>query len=135
MITLRHPTAAERRLMPELVADAFGHEHAREPRIRDAVLADPDYEAECCLVAVDGGRLVAHCAIKSTTVQLGGRALPVGRLGTVCTRPELRRQGLGRQLVTEACRRLGHLGAIKLNPAKDQYVRTFYESLGFVVAT
>jgi len=135
MITIRTPSPADRPAILDLVALAFDTPWPREAQVLAAIADDPDYAPEQAVVAYDDdGRLVGHATAKITTVSLGEVQLVVGRLGTVCTHPELRRQGLGRAIVEAAARRVEQAGAVILNPAHDAYVQRFYESMAFVPA-
>ncbi len=117
------------------MAQGFDTPWPRDPKVWRPLPKDPDYALDRAVVAYDDdGRLLGHATAKETTVSLGEVQLPVGRLGTVCTHPRHRRQGLGRAIVEAAARRVAEAGAVILNPAHDDYVQRFYESMAFVPA-
>jgi predicted N-acetyltransferase YhbS len=134
-MTYRHPTAAEREAIWDLIADSFPNPRARQPEVRASLSADPDYAPDRTIVAADEqGRIVGHAACQATELSLGGARLPVARLGTVCTAADARRQGLGARLVEAAAALAPQAAAVVLDPAPHRYVEVFYEGLGFVAA-
>ncbi|MBI5835542.1 MAG: GNAT family N-acetyltransferase [Armatimonadetes bacterium] len=132
---IHHPSLSEREPALDLVADAFGNPRARRPAVRAAVLTDPDYSAETTLLATDDdGEVVGHLATKRSAIALDGEWLSVARLGSVCSAPNRRRRGIGAALVEAAAALYPDVAAIILNPAAEEYVRVFYETLGFRAA-
>src|SRR5690606_17660554 len=60
-------------------------------------------------------------------------AEPHWHIGPLAVRPEYRRQGIGRRLMTQCCRRLDALGATAYLETDLAINVAFYETLGFVV--
>jgi GNAT superfamily N-acetyltransferase len=65
-------------------------------------LNDPRFRDELCLVARDGGRLVATAQIFDRRIRLNGRAVAAGALGSVFTHPDYRGRGVGSALISLA---------------------------------
>jgi predicted N-acetyltransferase YhbS len=62
-------------------------------------LNDPSLRDELCLVAVDRGRLVSTVQIFDRKVNLAGRAIAMGGIGSVFTLPEYRKSGVASALM------------------------------------
>ena len=68
------------------------------PGLRRA--ARPDHR----LLLVRDARLVGHLAIERRVIEVGSADVAVAGIGAVAVRPDVRRQGLGRQLIEELLR-------------------------------
>jgi predicted N-acetyltransferase YhbS len=95
----------------------------------DAIGA-PWHERSAAFVAWDGPVAVAHAGVMEFPVVLDGRKESVSGIHAVCTRPEYRRRGLSRRLVTEA---LAHAAARTKTSILGSGDRTLYERYGFRV--
>ncbi len=69
---------------------------------RRYVELDPAFEPRNVWVADRGGELVSCVQIFPRRVRIGGRALPMGGIGSVFTRPECRRRGVAGALLERA---------------------------------
>jgi len=67
-----------------------------------AVKADPHYQPEQTRVMIQDGRMVASVTNYTRQVHADGRLAQVSCIGSVCTHPDFRRQGLLRQVLDEA---------------------------------
>lgn len=61
--------------------------------------SDPAFRDELCLVARDGGRLVATVQIFDRAINLDGHAVPMGGIGSVFTLEEYRHEGVASALM------------------------------------
>jgi GNAT superfamily N-acetyltransferase len=65
-------------------------------------LNDPRFCDELCLVAREGGRLIATAQIFDRRIRLDGHAVAAGALGSVFTHPDYRGRGVGSALISLA---------------------------------
>jgi len=79
---------------------------------RRHVEEDPTFEDENVVVAEEGGELVSCVQVFPRLVHLRGRAVPMGGIGSVFTRPERRRGGLARRLVELTLERMRERGLL-----------------------
>lgn len=79
----------------------------------------------------EGGRLVSLVGCLHQTILVEGHPLPVGSIGSVCTRPEYRGRGLAGKLVSDVFRRLE---AAEVPLALVSGDRGLYKQLGCVEA-
>jgi predicted N-acetyltransferase YhbS len=79
---------------------------------RRHVEEDPTFEDENVVVAEEAGELVSCVQVFPRPVNLRGRAVPMGGIGSVFTRPELRRGGLARRLLELALERMRERGIL-----------------------
>jgi GNAT superfamily N-acetyltransferase len=73
---------------------------------------DPTFADENVVVAEEGGALVACVQIFPRPVRMRGRAVPMGGIGSVFTRPEQRRDGVSRRLLGFALERMRERGLL-----------------------
>jgi predicted N-acetyltransferase YhbS len=73
---------------------------------------DPTFEDENVLVAEEAGELVSCVQVFPRPVNLLGRAVPMGGIGSVFTRAERRRAGLARRLLELALERMHARGIL-----------------------
>ncbi|MGI4874076.1 MAG: GNAT family N-acetyltransferase [Janthinobacterium lividum] len=77
----------------------------------------------------EAGELAAYARLFAA-----GRSYAQVSIGRVVTSPRYRGHGLGRQLLGEAIAQCAaHFGQQSIKIGAQQYLRTFYESFGFVV--
>lgn len=79
---------------------------------RRHVEEDPTFEDENVVVAEEAGELVSCVQVFPRPVNLRGRAVPMGGIGSVFTRPERRRGGLARRLLELALERMRARGLL-----------------------
>lgn len=79
----------------------------------------------------EGGRLVSLVGCLHQTILVEGHPLPVGSIGSVCTRPEYQGHGLARRLVSDV---FGRLRAAGIPVALISGDRGLYKQLGCVEA-
>lgn len=60
---------------------------------------DPGFRDELCLVAHDGGRIVATAQIFDRLVNFAGQAVPLGGIGSVYTHEDARKRGVASELM------------------------------------
>jgi aminoglycoside 2'-N-acetyltransferase I len=103
-----------------MVVAAFGDE-----------FSDDDWENSCGgwrIVALDGAEPVAHAAVVTRTIQVGGRPFRTGYVEAVATRVARQAQGLGTMVMRPAndlIRARFELGALSTNR------HGFYERIGW----
>ena len=98
---------------------------------QNCVYNDPDGKDQSAwhLMAIEEGKLVAYTRILPPGVSHSDPAI-----GRVVTSSSKRRSGLGRELMRrsiEACEKL--FGKTSITLSAQVYLRSFYESLGFIV--
>jgi predicted N-acetyltransferase YhbS len=71
---------------------------------------DPTFEEENVVVAEEAGELVSCVQVFPRPVNLRGRAVPMGGIGSVFTKPERRREGLARRLLELTLERMRERG-------------------------
>ena len=101
--TIRHITAEELTAFEELVAYVFAesaeyHEGALASLLSD----DPWLRPEDVLAAVVDGTVASTLGAHPWQVRVNGRSVPAAGVTTVGTRPDFRRRGLQRQVMTRA---------------------------------
>lgn len=79
---------------------------------RRHVELDPTFEDANVVVAEEGGELVSCVQIFPRPVRMRGRAIPMGGIGSVFTRPERRGGGLARELLELALERMRERGLL-----------------------
>ena len=94
------------------------------------LLFSPDNVGELRVFS-EGGRLVSLVGCLRQTILVEGHPLPVGSIGSVCTRPEYRGRGLAGRLVSDVFRRLEAAGVPLALISGD---RGLYKRLGCVEA-
>jgi ElaA protein len=94
-------------------------------------------EQHCPYLDADGLDAGAwHLIVKTKQIVGGLRVLPAGArfpemsIGRVCTAPEVRKMGLGREMMRRA---IAKFGDRPLTLSAQSYLRRFYEEFGFVV--
>jgi GNAT superfamily N-acetyltransferase len=92
---------------------------------------DNDYRP-FSLFAADG-RVVASVCLYSMRMVIAGRQARVGQLSSMAVLPELRRQGLGRQLTEAALRWASGTGHESFMLFSSEEALPFYRSLGFTL--
>jgi predicted N-acetyltransferase YhbS len=107
---IRGLTAAEMPAHAQLVYESY-HEYVQSgerPFLSEpdwwlqSVRADPYYEPPQTRVMFRDGRMVAGVTCYTREVYADGRQAKVGCIGSVCTHPDFRRQGLVREILAEA---------------------------------
>jgi len=73
---------------------------------------DPTFEDENVMVAEEAGELVSCVQIFPRPVRIRGRAVPMGGIGSVFTKPEQRHGGLARRLLELALERMRERGLL-----------------------
>ena len=63
---------------------------------------DPTFRDELCLVALDSGRIVSTVQIFDRKINLDGKAVPMGGIGSVFTREDYRHQRVASGLMNLA---------------------------------
>ncbi|MEQ2457253.1 GNAT family N-acetyltransferase [Flavonifractor hominis] len=134
-IIIRRETPADYAAVENLTREAFWNVYrpgCNEHYVVHVLRHDPDFVPELDLVMERDGQLVGHVLyMRSRIVTDGGRELPMMTFGPISIRPDLQRQGLGKQLLDDSMERARELGAgalcIEGNIA-------FYGKSGFVVA-
>ena len=63
---------------------------------------DPTFRDELCLVALDGGRIVSTVQIFDRKINLDGKAVPMGGIGSVFTREDYRHKRVASGLMNLA---------------------------------
>jgi predicted N-acetyltransferase YhbS len=86
---------------------------------------DPTFEDENVMVAEEAGELVSCVQVFPRPVNLRGRAVPMGGIGTVFTRSEWRRGGLARRLLELTLERMRERGLLVSLLFGDE--RTYHE--------
>lgn len=95
---------------------------------------EPWYGPENVLVAEAEGRLVGHVGIKETSVWIAGQRFRTAKIGSVCTHPDFRRQGVAARLMQAARKRARGCELSSLDPAGEEWIVRFYERCGYVQA-
>jgi predicted acetyltransferase len=98
MIELRPATSDEMAAIGTLGGYVYGGAFGDGP---DSITASAN-RAEWTLCAFDGSRLASSFITIPFTVRLNGKAMAMGGVSGVATRPEYRRRGLMRRLMTQA---------------------------------
>jgi len=75
-------------------------------------------------VAVDGGRVVSHIGIRKLTAIINGHKLTVAGMGSVCTHPDYRGQGLATKLLYQTFQSLYEDGValVKISGNRGLYI-------------
>ena len=73
---------------------------------------DPTFEDENVMIAEEAGELVSCVQIFPRPVRMRGRAVPMGGIGSVFTKPEQRHGGLARRLLELALERMRERGLL-----------------------
>ncbi len=63
---------------------------------------DPTFRDELCLVALDGGRIISTVQIFDRRINLGGKSVPMGGIGSVFTREDYRHKRVASGLMNLA---------------------------------
>ncbi|MFH1567681.1 MAG: GNAT family N-acetyltransferase, partial [Gemmatimonadota bacterium] len=123
--------AREYGVVREIIAGAFG-DHVRDnPAALEQLEGEPWYDPDHLLVAEADGEVVSHLGVRDSGLWLGGRWFAAGLVGTVCTREELRGQGIGSELLRHAFGWMAQRGlALSLLHTNEQRY-AFYERLGY----
>ncbi|MDR0928547.1 MAG: GNAT family N-acetyltransferase [Oscillospiraceae bacterium] len=74
----------------------------REGYFRDHFEMDPDADPSLIFVAMEGDAIAATLRVFRRRMWLSGRAIPIGGIGEVSTKPAYRRQGLSTALLQQA---------------------------------
>ncbi len=98
MIEVRAATAAEMGQVGTLTGYAYGGAFGDGPETMTATANQPEWT----LCAFDGARLVSSFATIPFTARMNGQPMAFGGVSAVATRPDYRRRGLVRRLMTEA---------------------------------
>ncbi len=106
MIELRPATEAEMGQLGGLGGYVYGGTFGDGPDSLVATATRPEWT----LCAFDGGRLVSSFATIPFTMRMAGRPVALGGVSAVGTRPDHRRRGLVRQLMTQATADMRHRG-------------------------
>lgn len=72
--------------------------------------ADPAYDPEDFILALDGGRPVSCVQIVRKTIRLRGQSVPLGGIGSVATDPDQRGKGLASELMRRSEQRMRERG-------------------------
>lgn len=134
-IIIRRETPADYAAVEYLTREAFWNVYrpgCTEHYVVHVLRRDPDFVPELDLVMERDGALIGHVLyMRSKIVTDGGQEVPMMTFGPISIRPDLQRQGLGKQLLDfsmERARELG-AGALCIEGNID-----FYGKSGFVVA-
>ena len=71
---------------------------------------DPTFRDELCLVALDNGHIVSTVQIFDREINLDGKAIPMGGIGSVFTREDYRHQRVASGLMKLAVSTMGREG-------------------------
>jgi predicted acetyltransferase len=86
----------------EVIARSFEDHVDQNPGVMDEYVDEPWYDPEHLLVAEVQGRIVSQMGVRDGTLWIDGRAFPAGLVGTVCTLPEFRGNGIGAEMMRTA---------------------------------
>ena len=90
---------------------------------------DPTFRDELCLVALDAGRIVSTVQIFDRTINLKGKAVPMGGIGSVFTREDYRHQRVASGLMSLAVSTMEH-EAFEVSLLFAERI-TFYNQFGW----
>ena len=134
-IIIRRETPADYAAVEYLTREAFWNVYrpgCTEHYVVHVLRRDPDFVPELDLVMERDGALIGHVLyMRSKIVTDGGQEVPMMTFGPISIRPDLQRQGLGKQLLDFSMERAGELGAGALCIEGNI---DFYGKSGFVVA-
>jgi predicted N-acetyltransferase YhbS len=119
----------------DAVRDIIGRSFAEEVESHPEVLAEYSreayYQPENLLVAEVDGRVVSQMGLRCGDLWLSGRPFPAALVGTVCTHPELRGQGIGAGMLRHSFGLL-YRGGVTLSYLHTTAARhNFYRRLGY----
>lgn len=114
-----------------IIAEAFAHQVDANPEALKRLDREPWYDPGHLFVAELNGELVSFLGVRDSGLWIGGRLLPAGLVGTVCTREAWRGQGIGSSLLqhVHAWMESRGLALSALHTNEKRYA--FYERLGY----
>ena len=134
-IIIRQEMPTDHAAVEHLTREAFWNVYrpgCLEHYVVHVLREDPDFVPELDLVVERDGALIGHVLyMRSKIVTDGGQEVPMMTFGPISIRPDLQRQGLGKQLLDFSMERAGELGAGALCIEGNI---DFYGKSGFVVA-
>ena len=98
-VRIRNPRPDEYPAIQKVVASSFEDHVKRNPGALDDFRNEPWYDPEHLLVAELDGRLVSQMGVREGTLWIGGHPFFAGLVGTVCTVPEWRGNGIGARMI------------------------------------
>lgn len=130
-VVCRSLATADYAAVRQIIAGAFGDHVGDNPEAVEHLAQEPWYDPDHLLVAELDGEVVSHLGVRDSGLWLGGRLVPAGLVGTVCTRDGWRGRGIGSQLLRYAFDRMaaGGLALSVLHTSEQRYA--FYERLGY----
>jgi len=107
---------------------------ARHPDVLADLENETWYSPEHWVVAETAGKVVSAVGLRPGVMWMSGVAVPVVTIGTVCTHPEMRAQGIGRELMGFADEVMQAEGVVlsRLHTSPVRY--GFYGRCGYVKA-
>ncbi len=115
----------------EIIGQSFAEEINSNPQALSEYLSEAYYQPGNLFVAESDGRVVSQMGLRDGNLWLSGRPFPAALVGTVCTRPEVRGQGIGGGMLRYSFEVLTNWGVALsyLHTIPDRY--NFYRRLGY----
>ena len=115
----------------DIIAKGFPEEAASHPEVLAEYGREAYYQPENLLVAEVDGRVVSQMGLRYGDLWLSGRPFPAALVGTVCTHPDFRGQGIGAAMLRYSFGMLRNAGValtyLHTTPARHN----FYRRLGY----
>jgi len=127
-IEFRTLLAEERARFAELMSVAFSPQEGEV--IARYLDHDPQLSERDTLVALDGDHLVASVQIFARAIQLAGKPVPLGGIGSVATHPEYEHRGIATELLRRAVDEMTARGMALSLLFTDR--TSFYQRLGWI---
>ena len=130
-ITCRHAQAVDMKRVKEIILLSFP-DAAEHPAVVDDLENETWYSWENWGLAESDGEVVSALGLRPGVMWVRGVAVPTATLGTVCTHPDLRGRGIGRELLAFADDVMKEEGVVlsRLHTLAVRYA--FYGRSGYV---
>ena len=132
-ITCRRAQVLDLKRIKEIVALSFA-EAARHPDVLEDLENETWYSTEHWVVAEADGRVVSALGLRPGVMWMSGVAVPTSTVGTVCTHPDLRARGIGRELMAFADEVMQEEGVVLSRLHTSAQRVGFYGRCGYVKA-
>ncbi|KPJ55500.1 MAG: hypothetical protein AMS16_04175 [Planctomycetes bacterium DG_58] len=132
-ITCRPAQVLDMKRIKEIVSLSFA-EAARHPDVLDDLENETWYSTEHWVVAEADGQVVSALGLRPGVMWMSGVPVPTSTVGTVCTHPDLRARGIGRELMAFADDVMQEQGVVlsRLHTSAQRF--GFYGRCGYVKA-
>ena len=119
----------------EIIAASFSQAVQANPLALEVLEQELWYDPAHLMVAEVGGRVVSFLGVRTGRLTCSEQRIPAGLVGTVCTVPEMRGQGIGARLMGASFEQMKRddLFVSYLHTSEERFA--FYARLGYRKAT